>query len=139
MKSLWLAVVTAVFCLGACDRPRVVGDGEARGRFAGIGIYSTDRLWSQLAGASAPKSAAAARLKDDQKVIVVVDTRTGEIRQCGNLSGYCVGLNPWARPLTDAQAAPLSLLKHEEDFEREDQAALDKAKSAASAQRQPSP
>ena len=108
MKAVWLAVVFPVICLGACNRPGILESGVERGRFAGVGIYSADRMWSQIAGAAAPMSSATARLKDDQVVIVVVDSRTGELRQCGNLSGYCVGMNPWSKPLAQAQSAPLS-------------------------------
>jgi hypothetical protein len=141
MKAVWLAVVFPALWLGACNKPKEAGAdtvGE-HGRFAGIGIYSTDRMWSQIAGAEAPKSAATARLQDDREVIVVVDTRTGEVRQCGNLSGYCVGMNPWSKPLPAAQAAPLSMQKHQDDLEREDRAALDGAKSEARPQRKPAP
>ena len=119
MKAVWLAVVFPALCLGACNKPGSLESGSERGRFAGVGIYSADRMWSQIAGVEAPKSPGTSRLKDDQEVIVVVDTRTGELRQCGNLSGFCVGMNPWAKPLSTAQAEPLSVLKHEEDFERE--------------------
>jgi len=118
MKAVWLAVVFPVICLGACNRPGILESGVERGRFAGVGIYSADRMWSQIAGAAAPMSSATARLKDDQEVIVVVDSRTGELRQCGNLSGYCVGMNPWSKPLAQAQSAPLSVLKHAEDLEQ---------------------
>jgi hypothetical protein len=76
-------------------------------------------MWARIANADAPKSPAAARLKDDEQVIVVVDTKTGEVRRCGNLSGCCVGMNPWARPLSGPQTVPLSVLKHAEDFEWE--------------------
>ena len=119
MKAVWLAVVFPALCLGACDRPGSLESGSERGRFAGVGIYSADRMWSQIIGADATKSPATARLKDDTEVIVVADTRTGELRQCGNLSGFCVGMNPWSKPLAQARSAPLSVLKHEEDFERE--------------------
>jgi hypothetical protein len=37
---------------------------------------------------------------------------TGEIRQCGNLSGYSVGMNPWNHALSGKQTAPLGLDKH---------------------------
>lgn len=120
MKTLWLSVVTAALCLGGCNKPNGIAGGETdRGRFSGVGIYYADRMWSQIAGAEAPKSTATARLKDDTEVIVVVDSRTGELRQCGNLSGFCVGMNPWSKPLAQAQSEPLSVLKHEEDLERE--------------------
>ncbi len=120
MRTLSLAVVITALCLSGCNKPWASADlGGERGRFGGIGIYPADRMWSQIADAGAPKTPAVARLKDDQQVIVVVDTRTGELRQCGNLSGFCVGMNPWAKTLPSAQAEPLSVLKHEEDFERE--------------------
>jgi hypothetical protein len=124
MKAVWLVVVLPALCLGACSPPPIDSRQAERGRFSGVGIYFVDRMWSQIAGAEAPKSPATARLKDDTEVIVVVDSRTGEIRQCGNLSGFCVGMNPWNRPLSSAQGEPLSVLKHAEDLEREDKAKL---------------
>ncbi len=119
MKAVWLAIVIPALCLGACNRPGSLESVGERGRFAGVGIYSADRMWSQIVGSDEAKSPASARLKDDTEVIVVADTRTGELRQCGNLSGFCVGMNPWSKPLAKAQSAPLSVLKHEEDFERD--------------------
>ena len=135
MKGVWLAVVLPALCLGACNKPKEARaeTADVHGRFAGIGIYSTDRMWSQLVGAEAPKSPAAARLQDDREVIVVVDTRTGEIRQCGNLSGYCVGMSPWAKPLSAAQVGPLSISKHQEELQREDEQAAHAAAAAKSA------
>jgi hypothetical protein len=46
---------------------------------------------------------------DDQAIIVVVDSATGEIRSCGDLSGYCIGQNPWKKPLASGQGAPVAL------------------------------
>ena len=64
----------------------------------GIGIYPAGR--DVAAAGRAPTAAAdacrARRCDDDEQVIVVVDSQTGEIRQCGNLSGHCIGMNPWA-------------------------------------------
>ncbi len=56
---------------------------------AGRGL-AADQLWIR----ALPKVAGKAGLADDEQVIVVVDSDTGEIRQCGALSGYCVGLRP---------------------------------------------
>ena len=67
--------------------------------------------------ANAPKDSGASKLSDDDQVIVVVDSTTGELRECGNLSGYCVGLQPWARPAP--QTAPVVLAKHANDVSRE--------------------
>jgi hypothetical protein len=72
-----------------------------------------------MAAASRTRDAAAANLGDDSHVIVVVDSRTGEIRQCGNYSGHCIGMNPWAGPLGQGQAAPVPLTKHAADLARE--------------------
>jgi hypothetical protein len=49
---------------------------------------------------------------DDQIVIVVADSQTGELRACGDLTGYCIGMNPWAKPLAASQIAPIVLTEH---------------------------
>jgi hypothetical protein len=97
-------------CQKAADGP--MGGGHAHGRYAGVGLYPADRMWAQVAGAEASKDPAAAKLDDDQEIIVVIDSQTGELRQCGNFSGYCVGMRPWDKPLAAPQAAPLRLSKH---------------------------
>ena len=143
MKALSLAVLATALCLSACERPApaaaatdafgsIGSDGHAR--FSGAGIYPTSRMWEQIVGVEASKSPAASRLKDDSQIIVVVDTRTGEIRQCGNMSGVCVGMNPWSKPLTPAQSAPVPVLKHEEDFQREADEANAKAEATLKAE-----
>lgn len=86
-------------------------------------------MWKQLAGPT-PKEAAAARIADDSYVIVAVDSRTGELRQCGNLSGHCIGMNPWSATLTQAQLAPASLAKHAEQLDAEAQSAANLVSSA---------
>ncbi len=58
--------------------------------------------------AALPKVAGKAGLADDEQVIVVVDSDTGEIRQCGALSGYCVGMRPWDHGVS--QTLPASLV-----------------------------
>ena len=113
-----LAVALVALTLVACSRPAgeaATGEG-GRGRYAGAGVYPAGRMWSQMAGVAASKDAAAARLGDDEQVIVVVDSHTGEVRQCGALSGYCVRMNPWAAP---AGAAPITLAKHADQVDRE--------------------
>ena len=117
MKASNLGIVlVAGLALGGCHKAADVWTGDdskpQHGRYTGIGIYPTDRMWSEIAGAEKPKDKAAATTEDDQNVIVVVDGETGEIRQCGNLSGYCVGMNPWNHALSGKQAAPLGLDKH---------------------------
>ncbi len=103
--------------LGGCGE---AGDGRSpplrHGRYAGIGTYPADRLWSRIAAADKPADAAAATVEDDGQIIVVVDSHTGEIRQCGNLSGYCIGMHPWAGA---TRAAPARLTAHAVDVARE--------------------
>jgi len=121
MKTSYLGVVLAIgLALGGCRKAEsLTGDDTMphHGRYTGIGIYPADKMWSQIAGADKPKDKALATTADDQNVIVVVDGETGEIRQCGNLSGYCVGMNPWSHALAGKQNAPLGLDKHVADIE----------------------
>jgi hypothetical protein len=122
MKASYLGIVLVVgFALGGCHKASWAG-GDTKpslGRYTGIGIYPTDKMWPEIAGAEQPKDKAAATTADDQNVIVVVDGETGEIRQCGNLSGYCVGMNPWNHALGGKQTAPLDLDKHAAELEVE--------------------
>lgn len=116
MKASYLGVIlVAGLALGGCHgRADWRGDDSKphHGRYTGIGIYPADSLWSHIVGADKPKDEAIATTAADQNIIVVVDGETGEIRQCGNLSGYCVGMNPWSHKLAGKQIAPLALDKH---------------------------
>lgn len=122
MRVVGMGLVLLGFALSGCQR----SDGEygdsprTQGHYAGIGTFDAGRMWSQAAGVAASKDPAAAKLSDDEHVIVVVDTRTGEVRQCGDHSGLCVAMNPWsgAAGLT----APIKLEKHAAELEAEDQA-----------------
>jgi len=123
MKASYLGVIlVAGLSLGGCHKvgSRTEDDTKPHhGRYTGIGIYQADKMWSEIAGADKPKDKAAATTEDDQNVIVVVDGETGEIRQCGNLSGYCVGMNPWNHALSGKQTAPLGLDKHAAELSNE--------------------
>ena len=104
----------ALLILAGCDRHGgVSGPGHhGGGRYQGIGIYPADPLWPNLVANEANKDQARALRADDGQIIVVVDTQTGEVRQCGNLSGYCVAMRPWSGPLGADRSAPVSLSKH---------------------------
>jgi hypothetical protein len=52
----------------------------------------------------------------------VVDTETGEVRECGDLSGTCAAFNPWTRAIASGQAAPVALTAHAADLAREAEA-----------------
>jgi hypothetical protein len=61
---------------------------------------------------SPPKTASAATTADDEHVIVVVDSQTGEVRECGDYTGVCVNMNPWTKAISAPQSAPVTLTKH---------------------------
>lgn len=94
-----------------------------RGRFVGVGIYTPGQMWGQLVRPAAAADPAAATLDDDEQIIVVLDSATGELRQCGNLSGHCIGLNPWTKPLAKGQGLPAALVKHAQQLASETGAA----------------
>lgn len=66
-----------------------------------------------------PRDAASATTADDEHIIVVVDSQTGEIRQCGDYSGQCISMNPWTKTILPEQAAPVKLTKHAADLAAE--------------------
>ncbi len=132
MKVSSLAILVAL-ALGGCG-PRIDSATHApSGRYAGVGIYPADRTWTKMSGADKPADKAAATISDDQVVIVTVDSNTGELRQCGNLSGYCIGLNPWTRQLGKPQTAPVSVTEHapEKTVDRSETPASNVAASTA--------
>ncbi|HYE48774.1 MAG TPA: hypothetical protein VEB20_04240 [Azospirillaceae bacterium] len=120
MKLLIFIAAGAGLLVGGCEKAAdgVLPASSAKGRYAGIGHYAPGPLWAQVTR-SAPKNAAAARLDDDEQIIVVLDTHSGEVRQCGNLSGHCISLNPWSRSLGADQQAPLPLAKHASELDAE--------------------
>src|SRR5436305_1908703 len=124
MKRIVVSVAIATFGLVGCNRPLAAdgGGSGAHGRYASAGVYPAGRMWSQIAGAPAPKDAATAKLGDDEHIIVVIDSQTGELRQCGNISGYCVSMSPWSRPAP--LSAPMALAKHADQLDAEAKAKL---------------
>jgi hypothetical protein len=116
--GILISCVFLAVAIAGCDRHADIDapGRHAGGRYQGIGIYPADALWSRLAGNYSMKDRTRALRADDGQIIVVVDSRTGEIRQCGNLSGYCVTMNPWSAPLGSDRSAPLGLSKHAADL-----------------------
>ena len=119
-------IITAAFCIllfGCRQAPEAPSGGtKGPGRFAGIGVFDAGRLWAQMAAAGPKADTAAARLEDDEHIIVVLDSHTGEVRQCGDHSGYCVAMNPWTSPKA---TLPVKLTKHASDLAAEDRAKAD--------------
>jgi hypothetical protein len=120
-KSLALAcrigaIGAALVCIAGCRQSSTgawtLGDMGRHGRYVGVGIYGPGRQWTRLVAAQQPGNKAAARPVDDQAIIVVSDTDTGELRACGDLTGYCIGMNPWKQPLAPSQVAPVALTAH---------------------------
>jgi hypothetical protein len=80
------------------------------GRFLAVGIYSAGEVWSRMAAADDPKAPAnTSKVADDQSIIVVEDSQTGEVRACGDMTGHCISMNPWNKALILAQIAPIHL------------------------------
>ena len=99
------------------------GTKSSHGRYVGIGVVPTSSLWTQLDLTKPDKvDPAAATLGDDEHVIIVVDTRTGEVRQCGDMSGICTSMDPWAQKHDVSRKQPVKLLKHASDLVREAEA-----------------
>ena len=96
---------------------------SGHGRYVGVGHYTPGPIWTQIAPANLPKDPAGSRLGDDDQIIVVMDSNTGEVRQCGNLSGVCVTMNPWSRPIAASETAPVLLTKHADQLGKAEQGA----------------
>lgn len=115
MKTVGLVVIAAT-CLAGCKKGGAAWLGpeheQGRRRYAGIGIYSPAQPWTRMVAAQQAKATPAAQTIDDQAIIVVQDSVTGEVRACGDLTGYCIGMNPWKTPLAAAQLAPINLTEH---------------------------
>ena len=92
--------------------------GVPRRRFVGIGVFNAGQLWSKMS-VNPPLNASSATTADDEHVIVVVDSQTGEVRECGDYSGVCASSNPWTRAIASQQVAPIKLTKHAADLAAE--------------------
>lgn len=116
--------ILAISCLlSACGDAAEVAPSTSKpsGRYAGIGTYDTGRLWAEMEGSEASSEPKLARLQDDEHVIVVIDSHTGEVRQCGDYSGFCVTMTPWTGQGSRTEA-PVRLRKHAADLAAEDEA-----------------
>jgi hypothetical protein len=120
MKVWIIAGAVAALSLGGCQKaPGGAASSltpQSKGRYVGVGLFPAGRMWEQVVVAD-PAKDSAARPADDEEIIVVLDSTTGELRQCGNLSGACIGMNPWAKPAS--QMAPTALVKHAQQLDDE--------------------
>jgi hypothetical protein len=108
---------------------------QQSGRYVGVGIYAPEKQWTKLVATSPAKDTPAARPIDDQVIIVVVDSKTGEVRSCGDMTRYCIGMNPWAKSLTPSQIPPLNLTEHVQPPKSEEAADSAPAKPRSSPKR----
>ncbi len=115
----------AALSIGACKKSdwSPVSNASQHGRYLGVGIYGPGKPWTRLVADQKPKSDSVAQPIDDQAIIVVTDSTTGEVRACGDLSGACVGMNPWRANLANGQLSPVRLTGHEKAVELDDAAA----------------
>ncbi|MBL8555354.1 MAG: hypothetical protein JNL41_13840 [Phenylobacterium sp.] len=136
----------AAMALAGCQKKEEAPAGAAfdsrtglfatKGRYIGVGLYRPDHLWARLRPAPAPHAGAAApgpvpaSTDDDDQIIVVVDSKTGEVRQCGNLSGHCIALDPWATT-SDGGGTPVMLAKNNALLAAEAQAQAEAAAAKA--------
>lgn len=88
-----LHVLMTTILLASCGQQAAKPD-SGQGRYGGIGTYPAGERWPFIKDAKSSNEAAATRGDDDQ-IVVTIDRETGEVRQCGNLSGRCVVSNPW--------------------------------------------
>jgi len=111
-----LSLSLALLMLGGCGARVAGGEDSAshHGRYEGIGVYDAGRGWQHMA-AEEKRGDARATFGKDEHVIVTVDTNSGEVRQCGDHSGYCVSMNPWTRGLGPAQQLPVALTPEAEE------------------------
>lgn len=121
-------IASSLVVTGCSDRP-ASSQVNKFGRFTGIGVFEAGRLWPQVAATGAPVARGIASPADDEHIIVVVDTTTGEVRQCGDLSGRCIGMNPWG-PLGAGATAPVKVGKHLSELDQPENISADDAAPA---------
>jgi len=115
-RKVFVALAAVALGLCGCSKPNwedtSADQAGGRGAYAGVGIYGPSRQWTRLIANQQAKDPAAARAIDDQVIIVVENSTTGEVRACGDLTGYCIGMNPWKAPLLASQITPVKLTQH---------------------------
>lgn len=113
------ALGAALFLSGCHNEPAERGAPPPHhGRYAGIGVFDAGTLWARADIGQRKGDAAAANLSDDEHIIVVVDSDTGEVRECGDHSGACFAMNPWTTAIAGRQL-PARLTAHMADLQAE--------------------
>lgn len=129
-----VGILMVAALLAGCQQRAGDAEDQASGRherYIGIGTYSVGELWSKMVQQDKPRDAASATSADDEHIIVVVDSQTGEIRECGDYSGRCVSMNPWTKVIAPEQATPVKFIQHAADLAgNSDKATATKAEAA---------
>lgn len=121
-----VAIILFSLALAGCSQRTEAARVNRFGRFTGIGVYEAGRLWPQVAAVKGQSITDTASPADDEHIIVVVDTMTGDVRQCGDLSGRCIGMNPW-RPLGAGTTAPVKLEMHLSELDQPENISVEDA------------
>jgi hypothetical protein len=112
-------IAAALVGLTGCTKMEATDNGGAHhGRYAGIGLFSPGKIWAHLQG-DVTKDPAAAKPEDDDVLIIVVDSDTGEVRECGNYSGRCVSMNPWTKAVGPQLHMPVRVSAHAAELANE--------------------
>lgn len=110
MRVFAVVLIWTGFALAACKPHPSQPLKPLDGRYGGIGLYTPGTGWTRLADAAQPNQSGKGKLEDDDRIIVVVDSQTGEVRQCGSFSAYCISFNPWTQKLGAGQTPPLAMM-----------------------------
>lgn len=109
MNRRALSSAALLLLIGGCQGEGSMSSRSKNGRYQGIGVATPGAGWTTAADAPKPGKSDAATLSDDDYVVFITDTQTGEVRECGDRSGFCIKLQPWAKPTPQA---PISLTEH---------------------------
>lgn len=112
-----IGIAIALLALTGCHKVGTSwgSDGSHHGRYAGIGLFEPGTIWAHLQG-DVSKDPGVAKPEDDDVLIVVVDSDTGEVRECGNYSGRCVSMNPWTKAVGPQLRMPVRVDAHAADL-----------------------
>lgn len=127
MRQITVSLTAALILTGCGSSMTSTTGNNAGGRYAGIGVFDAGRLWAQMTR-TPTADPAVAKIADDEHIIVVIDSHTGEVRQCGDHSGYCVVNNPWTASAPGR--LPVTLGKHAADLDAEEAAAANSTAAA---------
>lgn len=110
-----IAAMCMTISLAGCDpmAANAPSDAFSHGRYSGVGVFSAGKMWAHLKTGDVSRDLDSATVKDDESIIVIMDGKTGEVRECGNFSGFCTSIQPWTRVVS---STPTKLDAHASDI-----------------------